>query len=149
VIYGLAIQSVIFTGYGLATESWMILVLIMLGSLGGIAGPAIQSIVAGEVEPSNQGKVQGGITSLISLTNIAAPLIFTSGIFGYFTSDVAIVRFPGAPLVVGGLLLFVAMRIARGVFRRLEGHHSADDGVEDVDVEDSVASATGDTGPEI
>lgn len=119
VIYGLTIQSIVFVGYGLATESWMVLLCIMIGSLGGISGPAIQSIVAGAVEPSNQGKVQGGITSLISLTNIVAPLLFTTGIFSYFTSDDAIVRLPGAPFLVGAVLLFVAMLIARRVFRKL------------------------------
>lgn len=124
VIVGLGIQAVVFIGYGLATESWMISALIMIGSLGGIAGPAIQSIVAGAVESSNQGKVQGGITSLVSLTNIVAPLIFTTGIFGYFTSDAAPTRFPGAPLVVGGVLLFVAMLVARNVFRKLEDSHA-------------------------
>lgn len=142
VIFGLAIQSVIFTGYGLAPEGWMVLGLIMVGSLGGIAGPAIQSIVAGEVEPWNQGKVQGGITSLISLTNIVAPFIFTTVIFRYFTSDAAIVRFPGAPLVVGGAFLFIAMLIARGVFRQLALDHS--DNVAGTPVGDGVASVTED-----
>ena len=119
VVYGLAIQACVFVGYGLASQSWMVLVFIMIGSLGGISGPAIQSIVAGSVEPQNQGKVQGAITSLMSLTNIIAPLFFTAGIFSYFTSENAIVQLPGAPFLVGSVLLFAAMVIATRVFKRL------------------------------
>ena len=88
VLYGLAISTIAFAGYGLATKGWMIMAFIMFGSLGGICGPAIQSIVAGAVSPSDQGKIQGSLTSLVSLTNIIAPLLFTGGVFGYFTSRV-------------------------------------------------------------
>lgn len=119
VVYGLTIQACVFVGYGLASQSWMVLGFIMVGSLGGISGPAIQSIVAGSVEPENQGKVQGAITSLMSLTNIFAPLIFTAGIFSYFTSESAIIQLPGAPFLVGSALLFAAMVIATRVFKRL------------------------------
>ncbi len=119
VIYGLAISSVTFAGYALATQSWMILAFIVFGSLGGICGPAIQSIVAGAVPPSDQGKVQGSLTSLISLTNIVAPLLFATGIFGYFTSLKAPIQFGGAPFLVGSLLLFTALVIARRVFAGL------------------------------
>ena len=119
VVYGLTIQACVFVGYGLASQSWMILAFIMVGSLGGISGPAIQSIVAGSVEPQNQGKVQGAITSLTSLTNIIAPLVFTAGIFSYFTSEDAIIQLPGAPFLVGSVLLFASMVIAMRVFKRL------------------------------
>lgn len=119
VLYGLAISTVVFAGYGLATQEWMIMALIVLGSLGGICGPALQSLVAGSVSPSDQGKVQGALTSLISITSIIAPFMFTSGIFRYFTSLKAPIQFAGAPFLVGSMLLFVALLIARSVFRKL------------------------------
>ncbi len=119
VVYGLAISAVTFAGYGLATQPWMILAFIAFGSLGGICGPAIQSIVAGAVPPSDQGKIQGALTSLVSLTNIVAPLLFTTGIFGYFTSDRAPFQLAGAPFLLGSLLLFIALLIVGRVFRRL------------------------------
>ena len=120
VLYGLAISAVTFAGYGLATQGWMIVAFIVFGSLGGVCGPAIQSIVAGAVPPSDQGKIQGALTSLVSLTNIVAPILFTTGIFGYFTSASAPVQFGGAPFLVGSALLFVALLIARHVFANLE-----------------------------
>jgi DHA1 family tetracycline resistance protein-like MFS transporter len=81
VMVGLAVSSIAFLGYGLAFEGWMVPCIIVFGSLGGVAGPAIQSIVAGSVDPSEQGKIQGALTSLMSLTNIVAPLFFTAGLF--------------------------------------------------------------------
>ena len=81
VVLGLTVNAIAFLCYGLATDGWMIPCIIVFGALGGTAGPAIQSIVAGAVSPSEQGKVQGALTSLMSLTSIAAPLIFTAGLF--------------------------------------------------------------------
>ena len=119
VVYGLTIQTIVFAGYGIAPRGWMVLMLIMVGAFGGITGPAIQSIVAGAVDSSNQGKIQGALTSLMSLTNIIAPLVFTAGIFSYFTSPSAVVLLPGAPFLVGSALLLCAMLIARHVFRTI------------------------------
>jgi len=123
--FGLFISAIAFLGYGLASQGWMIPCIIIFGSLGGVSGPAIQSIVAGSVDPSEQGKIQGALTSLMSLTHIAAPLFFTAGLFSYFTSEDAVVALPGAPFFVGSFLLVSAMLIADRVFRRIP----ADDAV--------------------
>ena len=118
IVLGTAVSAVAFLGYGLAPAGWMILVVIVLGSLGGITGPAIQSMVASQVDSSEQGKVQGALTSLMSLTNIFAPVFFTTGLFSYFTSDRAALTVPGAPLIVGSMCIFVGMLVAIVVFRK-------------------------------
>ena len=118
IILGTSISAVAFLGYGLAPAGWMILVVIVLGALGGITGPAIQSLVASQVDSSEQGKVQGALTSLMSLTNIVAPVFFTTGLFSYFTSDRAAITAPGAPLIVGSMCIFVGMLVAIVVFRK-------------------------------
>jgi DHA1 family tetracycline resistance protein-like MFS transporter len=119
VMFGLVISAIAFLCYGLASQGWMVPCIIVFGCLGGVTGPAIQSIVAGGVEPSEQGKVQGALTSLMSLTNIVAPLFFTAGLFAYFTSEHAVFQLPGAPFIVGSALLFLALLIVRRVFRRI------------------------------
>lgn len=118
VIMGLAISAIAFLAYGLASQGWMIPLIIIFGSLGGLTGPAIQSIVTGTVDDSEQGAIQGALTSLMSVTNILAPLLFTAGLFGYFSSPAAFVALPGAPFLVGSVLLVLAMGIARRVFQR-------------------------------
>jgi DHA1 family tetracycline resistance protein-like MFS transporter len=119
--FGLALATLAFLGYGLATESWMVLAIIVGGSFAGLAGPAIQSMVAGAVAPSDQGKVQGALTALMSLTAIVAPLVFTAGLFSYFTSEAAPWHLPGAPFLLGALLNLAGLVTVIRLFRRLPG----------------------------
>jgi DHA1 family tetracycline resistance protein-like MFS transporter len=118
ILCGLFVSSLAFLGYGLAPEGWMIPVIILFGSLGGITSPAIQSIVAHQVDSREQGKIQGALTSLMSLTSIVAPLVFTAGLFSYFTSADAVISLPSAPFLVGSALFASALLIVRAVFRR-------------------------------
>jgi len=119
VLYGISIAVVSFMGYAFATQGWMVYCVIIFGALGGVAGPAIQSIVAKSVGPSEQGQMQGAITSLRSVTSIFAPLLFTSGLFSYFTSQNAPIVLPGIPFFVGGLLNIVALIIIYRLFKRI------------------------------
>lgn len=119
VLYGISTAVITFMGYAFATQGWMIYCVVVFGAIGGVAGPAIQSIVAKSVGPSEQGQMQGAITSLRSVTSIFAPLIFTSGLFSYFTSDKAPVILPGIPFFVGSLLNMVALIVIYRVFRRV------------------------------
>ena len=119
ILMGLGFSVFSFAAYGLATQGWMMLVIIVLGSLSGVAAPAIQGLVAGVVNPSEQGKVQGALTSLTSLTSIVAPLLFTSLLFGYFTSSAAPVILPGAPFFLGSLLFVIALIVLLRLFKRL------------------------------
>lgn len=119
VVIGLVISSLAFLGYSLAGSDWMVFIIIVFGAFGGITGPSIQSIVAASVDSSNQGKIQGALTSLMSLTSIVAPLLFTAGVFSYFTSDAARFQWPGAPFFLGSILLFLSIFVVRQVFFRI------------------------------
>ena len=65
-----------------------------------------------------QGRIQGSLSSLVSLAGIIAPATFAST-FGYFISPAAPVRLPGVAFLVAALLLslaaLVAWRAARDV----------------------------------
>ena len=121
ILYGLVVAVITYLGYGLATAGWMLLAFIVFGSIGGVAGPAIQSLVAGAVPSHDQGKVQAGIQSLMSLTSIAAPLIFTAGLFSYFTSPGAPIELPGAPFLLGAVMYALAFVSLLRLFRRMPG----------------------------
>jgi DHA1 family tetracycline resistance protein-like MFS transporter len=118
VIVGTIVSAFSFLGYGLASQGWMIPCIIIGGAFGGIAGPAIQSLVTSNVDETEQGKIQGALTSLTSLTNIVAPLLFNTFLFSYFISAAAPVHLPGAPFLVGSVLLTLSIFIAVRVFRR-------------------------------
>ena len=119
ILVGLGFSTLTFLFYGLASQGWMMVAVIVAGSFGGVAGPAVQGLVAGSVAPNEQGKVQGALTSLISLSSIAAPLIFTTGLFSFFTSELAPFKLPGAPFFLGSVLLFAGLVVTARLFKRI------------------------------
>ena len=117
VIVGLSFNAAGLLMMGLATQGWMIYAIMLPYALGGLAGPALQGIMTSQVGADAQGELQGGITSLQSLTNIVGPLIMLS-IFYEFTDPEAATYFPGAPFMLGTVLatisLFIAIKSLRG-----------------------------------
>ena len=73
----------------------------------------------GRRTPVRAGKIQGALTSLISLTAIAAPLLFTAGLFSFFTSERAPIQLPGAPFLLGAVLFAVSLILLVRLFRRI------------------------------
>ena len=116
---GLTVSMLAFLAYGLASQGWMVPIIIVFGALSGVAIPAIQGLVAGTVLPTEQGKIQAAFTSLTSLTAIFSPLIFTAGLFSFFTSAAAPLILPGAPFFLGSLLFLVSLTLLVRLFRRL------------------------------
>ena len=108
---GFALYALGLFLFSIATEGWMMFVFLIPYCLGGIASPALQSIITGHVPANEQGELQGTLTSLISATSIISPIIMT-GLFSYFTKKSAPVYFPGAPFLLGGLLMIAAGLVA-------------------------------------
>jgi DHA1 family tetracycline resistance protein-like MFS transporter len=55
----------------------------------------------------------------MSLTAIFSPILFTAGLFSYFTSDQAPFQLPGAPFFLGSLFLLTAMIVIVRLFGRI------------------------------
>ncbi len=117
-VYGLCLGALTFTGYGLAAHGWMMPVLIVLGSLGGVAMPALQAIITKHTPADQQGTVQGALTCIHSLAAIIGPLVAT-GLFGYFTSSHAAWQLPGAAFLAGALLILLGAINAFRVLHRV------------------------------
>jgi DHA1 family tetracycline resistance protein-like MFS transporter len=120
VLLGCAIAVVAFTGYGLATHGWMIYVMVLAFSLGGIAGPACQAIITKAVPADQQGETQGAMTSMNSIAAVIGPFLGGS-VFSYFISDKAPFHLPGAPYFVGAGLSAVGLWLA---WRALSGNRA-------------------------
>ena len=116
---GLLLYSVGMLLFGFATQGWMMFAITAIYCLGGIAGPAIQGIISSHVPPTEQGELQGALTSLMSATSIFGPLLMT-GLFAYFTKPSAPVYFPGAPFIMGAVLFFIATFLA---YKSLQKDH--------------------------
>lgn len=108
---GLLLYSLGLLLFAFASQSWMMFVFLIPYCLGGIAGPAIQSIISSSVPANAQGEMQGVLTGLVSLTSIAGPPMMT-GLFAYFTRPGAPIHFSGAAFFLGALFMFASAIIA-------------------------------------
>lgn len=97
--------------FALATESWMLFVFLIPYCLGGIAGPAMQSLISGQVPPNEQGEIQGTLSSLMSASAIVGPPMMST-VFYYFTHKEAPFQFAGAHFVLGAFLMLVSTLIS-------------------------------------
>jgi DHA1 family tetracycline resistance protein-like MFS transporter len=103
--------------FAFANQGWMMFAFMIPYALGGLAGPAIQTITSEQVPANAQGELQGAITSLMSLTSIIGPLLMT-GLFAYFTDRSNPVYFPGVPFFAGGILISCSLLIAYFALRK-------------------------------
>jgi DHA1 family tetracycline resistance protein-like MFS transporter len=114
---GLLLYTLGLTLFAFATQGWMMFVFLVPYCMGGIAGPALQSTMAGHVKQNEQGALQGALTSLMSLTTIIGPLIMNN-LFTYFTHKNAPFYFPGASFFLGALFMLGSAAISYSVFRK-------------------------------
>ena len=114
---GLTCGTIGFALYGLASSGWMFWLGIPISALWALSGPAAQSIITKTVGRDEQGRVQGALSSLVSLAGIAAPLMF-SAVFGFAISRHVSFNVPGAPWYLAAALLGVAVLIAWSFARR-------------------------------
>jgi MFS transporter, DHA1 family, tetracycline resistance protein len=115
VYIGLGGAVVSFAGYAFSTAGWMIYVFMLPFALIAMVMPALNAIMSNEVGPSEQGELQGALTSLGGLTSVFAPLLL-GNLFAYFSAPGAPFYFPGAAFLAAALclamagLLFAAIR---------------------------------------
>ena len=116
VYIGLLLYSIGFILFAFASKGWMMYIFMVPYILGGIAGPAIQGLISTQVPANEQGELQGGLTSLQSVTSIIGPPLMT-GLFAYFTRHDTNLYFPGAPLLTAAILSLVSTFLAWRSFR--------------------------------
>lgn len=113
---GLLLYTLGLSLFATATQSWMVFVFLIPYCLGGIAGPAIQSVISNKVDASEQGEIQGTLSSLMSGSTIIGPPLMSS-VFYYFTHDESPFKFAGAPFVLAAFLMLISTIIAYFSFR--------------------------------
>jgi MFS transporter, DHA1 family, tetracycline resistance protein len=76
-LLGLAIGTVAYLLYGLASQGWMMYAIIFGNFVSFAVGPALQGIVSNAVGPGEQGVTMGALTSINSIMFVVAPAIGT------------------------------------------------------------------------
>ncbi|WP_395702630.1 MFS transporter [Aquabacterium sp.] len=115
-VTGLLVGALSYLGFGLATQGWMMYIVISFGLLGGAAQAAMQSIISNAADPSRQGQTMGAVSSLNSLMAVVAPVIaleLLRWVAHRPTGDWLI----GLPFFVCSALQFTAAVVAARFFR--------------------------------
>jgi DHA1 family tetracycline resistance protein-like MFS transporter len=118
-LLGLASGAVTYLLYGLATQGWMMYVLILCNVLSFAIGPALQSIISKSTPPNEQGELMGSLQSISSVGVIIMPLLGSAilGEVSHLASDDWRV---GSTFYLCAAMQAIAIFVARNYFRKHE-----------------------------
>jgi DHA1 family tetracycline resistance protein-like MFS transporter len=116
--FGIVATIAAFAGVATAGSAWALYFWCGVSSLGGLAGPSVNSILSNQVAADSQGELQGIMASVSSVAMIIGPLLLTQT-FSYFTSASAPIYLPGSAFWVSALLTALALIIFYRQIRRL------------------------------
>ena len=124
VLLGMLAAAIAFLGTSLIHSELPLYGFLIFGSLAGVAGPAINSLMSRQVPDDAQGELQGAINATNSLASILGPLLATQ-LFSHFTQAPkgSPGYFPGAPFLGAGILVIVAAILFIYTARRFDLMH--------------------------
>jgi DHA1 family tetracycline resistance protein-like MFS transporter len=108
---GLAFGAAGFAIYGLAPTGMLFWIGVPVMALWGIATPSLQTIMTRLVGPTEQGRLQGALSSLVSLASLIGPTMFTQT-FAVSISGRAPSGEAGAPFLLASALVVGAIALA-------------------------------------
>lgn len=115
-LLGLGCGATGFAIYGIApTPLWMFCG-IPIAALWGLSGPAGQALMSKRVGASEQGRLQGSLSSLTGVAGMIGPTVFSS-VFAWFISDTAPAHLPGAAFLTAALCVLLAIPVAMRALR--------------------------------
>lgn len=115
VVIGMAATILAFIGFVFAADGWQIYVLLALSSLQGLVFPSTNALLSRMVDKSNQGALQGGMSSVGSIAAVVGPLAMTQALAAGAERGQPSANFILAAVLVACALLVVWL----GVVRRL------------------------------
>lgn len=105
-VFGMLIGGLAFTGYIFARSDIAIYAIIAFSGFQGLAYPSMNALLSRMTDASNQGALQGGMASLVSVAQILAPLTLSQALAAGSERG-----FTGGNFVVAAALAFVALLI--------------------------------------
>ena len=110
-VIGLFTATLAYTAYGLAPESWVLFVIILLNIPASATGSTLQSIVSSAAHANVQGQTLGAVSSINSMMAILAPLA-GAGLLALVSDAPAGSAQLGLPLYVGSFIQLIALALA-------------------------------------
>ena len=103
-LIGIVSGTIGFVIWGLAPNSVLFMIAIIFYAPIGFVQPALQGLMTRRVGPAEQGALQGINGSLMGLTGVVGPALFTT-IFAFFIGTNAPFNAPGAPFLLSAVLM--------------------------------------------
>lgn len=116
IVVGFSITIAAYGAYGVATEGWIVYVIIVGASFAGIAGPALQAHISRHSPADEQGAVQGAFAGLTSVASVVG-LPLGAWSFGWAVEPGGHVPL-GIAFFEGAALMALALALAVRSFRR-------------------------------
>lgn len=101
----IGVQCVALLLFSVIPDGYWIYAVIVISSLAGIAGPALQSLLTQRIPSNEQGELQGSLVSITSLASIIAPLLYTRSL----QAGIEDFGFPGLPFLVSFALTLTCL----------------------------------------
>ncbi|WP_260598525.1 TCR/Tet family MFS transporter [Sphingomonas endolithica] len=105
-LVGLVSGAAGFFALAFVTAGWQTYAIMVLASLSGFVGPALNGLLSRLVGPDRQGALQGGLGSLGSVAAIVSPLMMTQTLAAGVEHG-----FPGAAFLLAGVLVLLGLFI--------------------------------------
>jgi len=116
---GMVTATILCVLYAFIAQPWLVFVYTTIGALQAVAYPALNAMMSKQIPADAQGELQGANALLMSVANVAGPLLMTQTL-AHFTASDAPIYFPGAAFLlaavinaIGLTLLFVTVTNAR------------------------------------
>ena len=117
VVIGLASAALAYFAFGMATQGWMLFLIIVLNMPSAATGTALQSMVSSAAGARVQGRTLGAVSSLNSMMAVLAPLAGAGLLLLVSDAPRGDIRL-GLPFFVGSLIQLIATALAVWHFRR-------------------------------
>ena len=118
-LLGLMCGTLGFGIYAFAPAPWVFFIGVPIAALWGLAGPSAQALMSRRVHPSEQGRLQGALSSLTGVAGLIGPMLFTT-VFAFFISPGAPVFAPGAAFLTASVLVALSLVVAQRAVRKLD-----------------------------
>jgi DHA1 family tetracycline resistance protein-like MFS transporter len=102
--YSMSLEAAAFVYFGFIRSGFWALACTPVAAAAGLAGPAMNGLMANATPDNQQGELQGVIASVSALAMGLSPMIMTS-VFYFFTRPGAPVYLPGAPFILAAFLM--------------------------------------------
>ncbi len=105
---GILINAFALACFAFAEKAWMAYAIIPISALGGIGGPAMNTIMSNLTPKNSQGELHGATASLGALAMVISPIVMTQTLHNFSKAD-AEIHFPGAAFLLAALITLLAM----------------------------------------